>query len=176
MKLTPLRIVRDDEAFTRWWAGLTDDEREQVTESLELIPRPGAPRDDYELDSTVHSLFLTVFQDLGGTTWLNVEGLRPDAEVMYLSLDVEPAYDGDGCRDGATVVASMSLNHVTHLSVQAYVDKPWHMFIATVTDDKEILAELIDLALALVNADIADRDRFTTTARQWAPSSDAPFA
>jgi hypothetical protein len=100
--------------------------------------------------------------------WLRVEGLRRGVKVEHLTLDIEPAYDGDGVLDGVEVVLTLFPQgcEAPVLSVSEYVSRPTSMFVpAPGVDAATAVAEILDTALLLINAEIADRGRFTFSAR-----------
>ncbi len=162
----PLVLSRDHEGYVGWWAREAD--RDEIVELLAAL----TDDDPSDYECWLHSLVLSVFQGESPVEWLRVQGLRPGLEVRYLSLDIEPSHDSEGIRDGVDVVMHLwpdSVFSVPALTVSVYVDRPARVFTPTAgadgADPGATLAEVIDVALALINKEIADRDKFTDNAR-----------
>ncbi|MEB3023355.1 MULTISPECIES: hypothetical protein [Mycolicibacter] len=169
--LAPLRVVRDVAGFDAWWSSWEAD-LEMVQELMDMID------DACEAEAGVSAVLSEVFDDAGPVpAWLRVEGLRSDAVVAWLSLAVDAAYDNSGHRDGAQVtlwvqpeLQSPPADHSTALApgltVTVYVDKPHRVFRP---EDglslREAVGAVIDEALYLVNADLAERDKFNAMVR-----------
>jgi hypothetical protein len=160
--LASLTITRDTVGFAQWWAQEAD--QEAIIETLEYVAEAG-PGD---VEHALHSLMLEVFQSSpGAVEWLRVTGLGRGVGIGYLTLDIDPAHDADGILDGVEVV----LNLWTHtpdvsLTVSVYTDHARAVLAPqSISDPAAGLAEVIDMALELVNRDIAARDRFVFGAR-----------
>ncbi len=161
--LAPLTIRRDAALFARWWR--TDADRQAITDALENLTQTG------ELEWRLSSLMSEVFQTgEQPPVFLCVTGLRPGTEVCYICLDLEPARDGEGLIDGVEAVLSLFTAADVSLLVSAYTGHAAALFVPQHGADAfAILGEIIDTALALVNAEIADRDRFMVRARAVHP-------
>lgn len=160
--LADLRVVRCLQRYAEWWREEAD--HAAVEEAVAQVVESGG----CELEFALHSLMLEVFQGASGAvSWLRVEGLRRGVALQYLTLDIEPARDGDGVLDGVCVVLNLhpTGTAMASLSVSVYVSRPTRMFMPSAAAPADALAEIVDTALALVNAEIADRDRFTFEAR-----------
>ena len=174
--LVPLRVVRDAAKFEAWWLSWGAD----VELLAELVAMIG---DVCEAESGLSALLSEVFEDAGPVpAWLRVEGLRAGVEPGWLNVSVEAAYGGDGTRDGAEVLLCLTPQRVgprpadwedpaaaalPGLLVSAYVSKPHRMFApAPGAPLMETVAEVIDTALFLVNAELVERDRFSVVVRR----------
>jgi hypothetical protein len=160
--LAPLTFTRDPETYAAWWD--TDADRETIAATLRSLS------DRSEAEYGLHSLMLDVFQSgIGPVPWLRVNGLGRGITPGYLVLDMDLAYGSDGILYGVDVVASMHVecNQQLHwLKSSVNVDKPWHVFAAALpADPAKALAQIIDEAIAFVNADIAERDQFAFAVR-----------
>ncbi|RFZ09794.1 hypothetical protein DSM43518_02545 [Mycobacterium marinum] len=165
--LVPLVFFRDHVGFEAWWD--CEAMREDIAEMLAELSEDGLTEGELWL----HALFEEVFQGSPSPVeWLCVDGLRAGVEVGYMSLDIDPSYDGDGVRDGVDVVANLwaDQNSVFEgrltLTVSVYLDRPCRMFVPVSTNPREALAEVIDSALALINNEISRRDQFITAMRE----------
>lgn len=160
--LAPLTITRDTAGYARWWAQTTN--QEDIIAALESImeAEPG------DLEYALHHLLLAVFQDVpGAVEWLHVAGLGRGVAVRYLSFDIDPSHDSEGIIDGVEVVLNLVTDTMNGpLRVAVYVDRARAVLAPLSADDPPAaLAEVIDIALELINRDIAARDRFTFAAR-----------
>ncbi|MCV6991873.1 hypothetical protein H7I87_02980 [Mycobacterium timonense] len=163
----PLQVRRDGPAFERWWAD--DGDIQAITELVADLSHP------FEIEHTLHALANQVFHtDPTPVPWLTVAGLRPGVGVDWISLDIEPAHGGDGVVDGVEVVLWLQpagCSPAVSLLVSTYVSKPHRVFAPEpATSARETLAWVIDTATALVNTELADRDRFNAVARAPAVS------
>jgi hypothetical protein len=158
-----LTVSRNPEAYAKWWAEQADTEA--ISEAVEQV----AASASCEIEYALNSLCLEVFQaDPRGAPWLRVDGLGRGVKVEYLTLDIDPARDGDGMLDGVDVVLSLHPqgSATAWLQVSVYVDRATRMFLPeSCADPAAALAEIIDTALMLINNEIADRDRFTFSMR-----------
>lgn len=160
--LAPLTITRDVTGFERWWAQTPN--REDITEILGSLAEPDSDSVEYNL----HSLMITIFQDtVDAARWLHVAGLGRGIAVSYLCLDVDPAFDGDGVLDGVKVVLGLYTGTpLAWLKVSVYVDHARRVLVPwAVGDPQAAVAEVVDIALDIINAEIADQDRFIFGAR-----------
>lgn len=166
-RLVPLRIVRDHDLYRQWWESLPD--RADVVDTLAELKNP-----DPDAEWILHQLMLLVFQrdDAITVPWLRVHGLVPEAHVHWLSLDIDPSYDGLGVLDGVDVVVNVQTSGQRHqwLSVSSYVSHPSQVFVPEQSEPGAALAEVIDAALALANAEITERDNFADAARIAVPN------
>lgn len=164
----PLRITRNSDLYARWWA--QEANQPAIVEALELVT------EGIEVEHGLHGLMLEVFQaEVGPVGWLEVEGLRDGVTIGYLNLDIDPAYDGEGILDGLEVVVNLwTTTPMVSLTVSAYVSRPRRQLVPQETADPEVVvAEVIDVALALINHEIAERDRFMFAARAPHPGGPA---
>lgn len=162
----PLTITRDGQLYAQWWA--QEANQPAIIEALELVA------ESVEVEHALHGLMLEVFQaDVGPVEWLKATGLRAGVAIGYLNLDIDPAYDGEGVLDGVEAVVNLwTTAPVVSLTVAAYISRPYRVFAPlSVANHKDALAEVIDTALALINHEIADRDRFMFGARAPYPGS-----
>lgn len=114
-----------------------------------------------------------VFQADPTVTWLQVTGLRRGCTPQWVAIDIEPARDSDGVINGVDVAVNLLPSRTGNeaarlpwLSASAYVGKPWRIFQpAAATDPCAALAEIIDIALAVINREIAARDQATFDVR-----------
>lgn len=176
-ELTPLTITRDPQRYQQWWTELEAERAQRIRELVAELASPDATgRAPSEVEFTLHWLMLEVFQSSpSSAAWLRVDGLAADAQVSYACLDVDPYYGTDGVLDGAEVVLSLHVERPqvsarAMLMVPVYVDKPWTELVVSaelVERPCDALAEIADTALGLINAEIAARDRFTTSMRRW---------
>lgn len=161
--LVPLTVTRDPGGFARWWEQAPN--REGIIEILRSLARPDGVSAAYDL----HLLMLAIFQDtVDAAQWLHVVGLGRGVTVSYLSLDADPAYDSDGVLDGVEIVLSLHTGPpFIPLKVSVYVDRARRVLVpeAAVDDPQAALAEILDIALDMINSDIAASDRFTFAAR-----------
>lgn len=177
-ELTPLTITRDPQRYQQWWTELEAERAQRIGELVAELASPDATgRAPSEVEFTLHWLMLEAFQSSpSAAAWLRVDGLADGAQVSYACLDIDPYYGTDGVLDGAEIGLSL---HVARppasaravLMVAVYVDKPWKELVVTpelIERPGDALAEIADTALALINAEIAARDRFTTSMRRWA--------
>lgn len=176
-ELTPLTITRCPQRYQQWWTELAAERAQRIRELVaELASSDATGRAPSEVEFTLHWLMLEVFQSSpSSAAWLRVDGLAADAQVSYVCLDVDPYYGTDGVLDGAEIMLSLHVERPqtsarAMLMVPVYVDKPWKELVVTpelVERPGDALAELADTALELINAEIAARDRFTTSMRRW---------
>lgn len=160
--LAPLTITRDASGFARWWEQAPN--REEIIEILRSLARPDGASAAYDL----HLLMLAVFQDsVNAAQWLHVAGLGRGTAVGYLCLDADPVYDCDGVLDGVDVVLSLHTGPpFIPLKVSVYTDRARRVLVPeSVENPRSALAEILDIALDLINRDIAVNDRFTFSAR-----------
>lgn len=161
--LAPLVIRRSPELFEQWWK--ESRRAADITESLAMLELLS------ETPQCLHSLVLEIFQtDPSGAMWLQVDGLGRGVGVDYVMLDIDPSFDPDGVADGVTVVLSLRAicadEQTFWVQVPVYVDKPHRALLpATFDDPAAAVASVVDAALALVNSEIAERDKFTFGAR-----------
>lgn len=167
--VAPLLVSRDSTRYQQWWD--REANRAEIADTLARLA------DDSEAEYTLHELMLQVFQsDPSGSSWLQVQGLAAGAHIRWLSLDIDPAYDGQGVLDGVDVVFNLHVETANigqqWLAVSVYVSHPHRVLNPDASEAGQALSEVIDQALALINQEIAERDDFTATARQL-PSSNA---
>lgn len=159
----PLSLTRDTVAFEHWWATLTD-----TSDIVDAIDALHAPQTS-DVESSLHWLMITVFQDVTPVPWLEVHGLQPTARPSHVVLDVEVAHDSDGDCVGVNVVLSLHVTGddgtVVATTPSAYVQWPAKTFAPTNTEPGAALGKIIDTALDLINTTIATADRFATLAR-----------
>lgn len=160
--LAPLSVRRDLEGYQRWWEQLP--ERSAITETL------GSLADDAEVEWSLNSLMLMVFQgDHGPVDWLRVDGLAAGVQVVWLGVDLDPSYDGQGVLDGVDVVLNLQVlvpeARQCWISSSVYVSRPARVFAPEAAEVGEALGEIIDEVLKLANQDLAERDTFNTEAR-----------
>lgn len=177
MQLIPLVVSRDKDEFLRWWSGLPGPDRARIDELLEPLWDPFKTEaqvvSSAEFGDSLTDLFTAIFQDFGGGRWLRVSGLAPAAVPRYMTLDIDPAFDGCGQRDGVDVVFQLHLQPSIYLIVAASIDRPERVFPLNTNDLHTILVRAIDTALDVINKRIAVMDEFTTAARQVAPEVQA---
>ncbi|SKU01052.1 hypothetical protein [Mycobacteroides abscessus] len=170
----PLVFSRDTDSFNRWW-----DSFEFVGDVEDAV---AALRADDNSDAVfaLSDLMTTVLQLKAPAPvpgWIKVEGLRPGAEIAYVTLDFDPDYDGTGVLDGAKVVVNLhTANRIeggSHwLAVSSYVSRPHREFRPDEgLTTREALAQIIDAALILINWEVARSDRFLVAARQMQTTS-----
>lgn len=161
--MAPMVFSRDRELFDAWWA---QSARADVVDDLLALRKANC-----NIGLTLHELALETFQAAQGAgAWLRVQGLRPGLTASYLMLDIDPSYDSDGLLDGVNVVVTM---HVTgarstkYFQLSVYQPSPAQALVAASATEspREQLAEVVDAALAMVNAEIAERDDFLQSAR-----------
>lgn len=160
--LAPLTFHRAPESYATWWDNSAD--QGAIADTLQGLS------ERFEIEYGLHSLMLEVFQsDIGVVPWLRVNGLARRRTPSYLVLDMDVAYDGDGVLGGVDVVASMHADSdagTQWLTVSVYVDHPWQVFASDLpAEPREALAAIVDQAVDLINADIAEHDRFVFSAR-----------
>lgn len=166
--VAPLVISRDPIRYQQWW-----DREANRTEIADTLARLA---DDNDAEYTLHDLMLQVFQsDPSGASWLQVQGLAEGAHLRWRSLDMDPAYDGEGVLDGLDVVFNLHVEMANigqrWLAVSVYVSHPHRVLAPDASEARQALGEVIDQALAMINREIADRDDFAATARQLPPSN-----
>lgn len=166
--VAPLVVSRDPTRYQQWW-----DREANRTEIADTLARL---TDESEVEYTLHELLLQVFQsDPSGASWLQVQGLAASAHVRWLSLDIDPAYDGQGVLDGVDVVLNLHVEIANigqrWLAVSVYVSHPHRVLAPQASEAGQALGEVVDQALALINREIAERDDFAATARQLPASN-----
>lgn len=160
--LAPLTITRDAAGFARWWDQAPN--REDIIEILRSLADSDNDGSEYDL----HSLMIAVFQDtIDAGRWLHVAGLARGITVSYVCLDIDLAYDGDGLLDGVEIVLSLHTGApFLALKVSVYTDRARRVLVPELVENpQEALAEIFDIALDLINGEIAVNDRFTFGAR-----------
>ncbi|WP_088295426.1 hypothetical protein [Mycobacterium avium] len=159
----PLRVTRDPAAFESWWPTLTDTT--DIADGIHALRNPHIS----DVESSLRWLMITTFQGPEPVPWLQVRGLSPTAQLSYLVLDTDIAHDNDGNTVGVDVILSMHVRAadgtVVATTPTAYVQWPAKVFAPTSTKPRDALAAIIDTALDLVNATIADQDHFADLAR-----------
>lgn len=170
--VAPLVVSRNPSLYQQWWD--REANRAEIADTLARLAG------ECEAEYTLHELMLQVFQsDPSGASWLQVQGLAAGADVRWLSLDIDPAYDGQGVLDGIDVVFNLHVEMANigqrWLAVSVYVARPHRVLAPQAPEAGLALAEVIDQALAMINGEIAERDDFAATARQL-PWGSAPAA
>lgn len=159
-----MTVVRNHERYEAWWAGLLP-QRDDVVETIEMLRES----ESADLGYALHSLMLDVFQNGATIDWLYIGGMRRGVEPSYIVLDIDLAHDSDGVYDGVDIVLSLHApgedGSLMGSSVSVYVDRPERILVPDVSNPSGALAELIDTALDLINAEIAERDRFCFAVR-----------
>lgn len=161
--VAPLTVSRCPQRYDEWWAGRGS--RDEIVECLADMELTS------EMEYALHRLMLEVFQSAepSGASWLEVNGLGRGVSVSYLALDIDPAYGTDGVLDGVDLVLGMSVSgqpvRARYLTVSVYLDKVRWLLPEAAGDPAEALAGIVDAMLDLINAEIADRDQFTMSAR-----------
>lgn len=160
-----MTVVRNRERYKSWWAELVSPQRDDIVETVEMLRES----DSADLGYALHSLMLDVFQNGATVDWLDVAGMRRGVVPSYIVLDLDLAHDSDGVYDGVDVVLSLHApgndGALVGSSISVYVDRPECILVPDVADPSDALAELIDTAFDLINAEIADRDRFCFAVR-----------
>lgn len=159
-----MTVRRNHERYEAWWAGLVP-QRDDVVETVEML----RDSDSIDLGYALHSLMLDVFQNGATVDWLDVGGMRRGVLPSYIVLDIDLAHDSDGVYDGIDVVLSLHApgddGSLLGTTVSVYVDRPERILVPDVAEPGAALADLIDTALDLINAEIAERDRFCFAVR-----------
>lgn len=166
-QFAPLVAVRDAALFEKWW-----NESANQDELADQLATLANDPDDLDIEWGLHSLILDIVQsDPEGVNWLSLQGLNGDAAARWLTLDLDPSYDGDGKLDGIDVVMSAHIElpgdlgrHFLYETV--YVGHPRSVLVPKANDPREAIAELIDQSLALVNDSLAERDQLATARQQ----------
>lgn len=162
--VAPLVFSRDPEAFDAWWVQLARDRRDEIGE---LLAKLRAECCDVEF--TLHSLALAAFQaGQGPGEWLHVQGLRSGLKPGYLMLDIDPSHGTSGECDGVEVVLTMHVEggaSAKYLQVSVFEGFTQALVPAAIAGPREQFAATVDVALAMVNGEIAKRDDFTESAR-----------
>lgn len=161
--LAPLTITRDEAGFAQWWEQTPN--REDIIDTLQSL----ASTDDcVDVEYHLQSLMTAIFQEsVDAARWLHVKGLRRDAAVGYVCLDIDRTYDCDGVLDGVEVVLSLQTRvPLQWLRTAVYLDYARKVLVPEAVDDPQAaLAQILDTALDIVNTEIAERDRFVFEAR-----------
>jgi hypothetical protein len=171
-QLAPLVAVRDAALFEKWW----NESANQDEVAAQLATLTNDP-DGLDVEWVLHSLMLDVVQsDPEGVDWLSLQGLNGDAEARWLTLDLDPSYDGDGKLDGIDVAMSVHIvlpgdRGLHFLCESVYVGHPRSVLVPKANDPREASAELVDQSLALVNDSLAERDELPTARQQISATS-----
>ncbi len=170
--LAPMRIERDRDGYTSWWNSLPDTSmfEETVSETL-------AGSDSIALAEGLQSLLGDVFQrDVVPVTWLTVTGLAAGTSVRHIGLDIEPSYDCTGVFDGVDVVLSLTIvtaERSAYQTIAVYVDRPeWVLVPKALDDPAAVVAAIVDIAVGLVTAELAERRQFFLAVFGSATNSD----
>ncbi|WP_237099491.1 hypothetical protein [Mycobacteroides abscessus] len=159
-----MTVVRNHERYEAWWAGRLP-QRDDLIAVIEVVRES----ESVDLGYALHSLMLDVFQNGATVDWLDIGGMRRGVVPSYITLDIDLAHDSDGVYDGVDIVLSLHApsedGSLMGSSVSVYVDRPERVLVPDVVHPGGALADLIDTALALINAEIAERDRFCFAVR-----------
>lgn len=159
-----MTVVRNRGRYEAWWAGLLP-QRDDVVETIEMLRES----ESADLGYALHSLMLDVFQNGATVDWLDIGGMRRGVVPSYIVLDIDLAHDSDGVYDGVDIVLSLHARgddgSLMGSSVSVYVDRPERILVPDVANPSHALAELVDTAIDLINAEIAERDRFCFAVR-----------
>lgn len=158
----PLAVTRDEQAYATWWANLP--ERHDLDESVTDL----SSTDAVVVAESLHDLMLGVFQQSGPTPWLTVTGLARRADISA-SLDIDPAYDGDGVLDGVNVVLTLRATvgeRNIYQTIKANVDRPHRDLVPPSLDDTGVaIGKIIDRAADLITAEITWQEQFWRAVR-----------